>query len=174
MSYFDIALIVIIAGFGFYGLWRGIVYVLISLAGLVASLYLAVRYYDVGAAWLMSITGWQANFSKVIIFVISFIVINRLVVLIFWFINKALTAITHLPIIRGLDRLAGFLFGVVEGALTLGVIFYFIARFPLGESFMGWMSSSIIVPHTVTMAGVFLPLIPDALKTIRSTIEGLL
>ncbi|MFA7653632.1 MAG: CvpA family protein [Candidatus Magasanikbacteria bacterium] len=174
MTPFDIALIVIIAAFGLYGLWRGIVYVIISLVGMIASVYLAVRYYDVGANWLIAVTGWQPNISKVIIFVISFIVINRLVVLIFWFINKALTAITHLPIIRGLDRLTGFVFGAVEGALTLGVIFYFIARFPVGETFMGWVANSVIVPHTVTLAGVFLPLIPEALKALRSTIEGLI
>ena len=174
MTPFDIALLVIIVAFGLYGLWRGIVYVVISMVGLVASIYLATRYYSIGADWLINVTGWQPNISKVIIFVISFIVINRLVVLIFWFINKTLTAITNLPIIRGLDRLVGFVFGLVEGAITLGVIFYFISRFPVGTTFMGWVTSSVIVPKTVSLVGVFMPLIPDALKTVRSTIEGLL
>ena len=174
MTPFDIALLVIIAAFGLYGLWRGIVYVIISFVGMIASVYLATRYYEAGANWLINVTGWQPNISKVIIFVIAFIVINRLVVLIFWFINKSLTMFTHLPVIRSLDRLAGFVFGVLEGGLLLGVIFYFIARFPVGETFMNWMSASQVVPYTVKMAGIFLPLVPDALKAIRSTIEGLL
>ena len=88
MPYFDIVLVVIIVLFGLFGLWFGLIHTLGSLAGMVVGVFLASRYYEVGANWLMSLTGWGDNFSKVLIFIIAFFVINRLVGLVFWIVIK--------------------------------------------------------------------------------------
>lgn len=171
MSLFDLVLIIIIASFGLFGLWFGLIHTLGSLLGTVLGVFLATRYYEIAANWLMNITGWQANFSKVLIFVIVFFLINRLVGLAFWIIDKLLGFVTRLPFISGINRFLGLIFGLFEGAVGLGMIFYFIAKFPLSEWFMGKLGESIILPQLVGMANIFSPFIPEALKAIQNSID---
>ena len=171
MSLFDLVLIIIIASFGLFGLWFGLIHTLGSLVGTILGVFLATRYYEIAANWLMDITGWQANFSKVLIFIIVFFLINRLVGLAFWVIDKLLGFITRLPFISGINRFLGMLFGILEGAIGLGMIFYFIGKFPLSEWFMGKLGESFLMPHFVNMAKILLPFVPEALKTVQSSIE---
>ncbi|HRY37025.1 MAG TPA: CvpA family protein [Candidatus Magasanikbacteria bacterium] len=171
MSLFDITLIIIIGSFGLFGLWFGLVHTLGSLIGMILGVFLATRYYETMANWLMNITGWQANFSKVLIFIIAFFLINRLVGLIFWIIDKLLGFITRLPFINGINRFLGLLFGLLEGAIGLGMVFYFIGKFPLSEWFMGKLGESFLMPSLVNMANILTPFIPEALKAVQSSID---
>jgi len=173
MSIVDVVLIIIIMGFGLAGLWFGLVRTVISLLGSVLGIYLGARYYAPVADWLIATTGWNPNISRVVIFVISFILINRAVALAFWLLNKVITIITHLPIIRGVDRLLGLAFGLLEGSLVLSVFFYFIARYPLGQNFMNAVGESQVVAFLNKISAVVVPLLPDALKMMQSTIKGL-
>lgn len=172
LAYFDLALLLIIGGFGLFGLWFGLVHTLGSLMGTVAGVYLASHYYEGAANWLMSVTGWGQNFSKVLIFIIVFFIINRLVGLVFWIVDKLLSLITHLPFIHSIDRMLGLVFGILEGALVLGITFYFISKFPVGEMFMGWMTTSKIVPYLLKLASILWPLLPDALKAVQAVIPA--
>lgn len=171
MGLFDIILLIIIAGFAMFGFWFGLIHTLGSLLGTIFGAYLASRFYEPMAAWLVHITGWGENVSKVLMFVIAFIIINRLVGFAFWLIEKTTNIITFLPFIRGLNRFFGLLFGLLEGLVTLGLIFYFIERIPLSEHFMKWMVDSVVVPYTVSIAAILLPLLPDALKMLKSTVD---
>lgn len=173
ISYFDFALILIIGGFGLFGLWFGLVHTIGSLVGTVVGVYLAGSYYEPVANWLIKTTGWGANFSKVLMFIIVFFVINRLVGLVFWILDKFLSFFTNLPFIHSLDRLLGLVFGLIEGALGLGIIFYFIGKFPVGIKFMEWIAASKIVPSLVKMASILWPLLPEAVKSIQSVIPGI-
>lgn len=172
ISYFDLALIIIIAGFGLFGLWFGLIHTLGSLVGTIAGVYLASRYYEGAADWLISATGWGANFSKTLIFIIAFFIINRLVGLVFWILDKVLGLITRLPFINSINRLLGLAFGLLEGALVLGICFYFISKFPFGDSLIGWMGTSKIVPTLLKFASILWPLIPEAVKMIQSNLPA--
>ncbi|PIT88805.1 MAG: hypothetical protein COU29_00275 [Candidatus Magasanikbacteria bacterium CG10_big_fil_rev_8_21_14_0_10_36_32] len=172
MSFFDLVVVIIIGGFGLFGLWFGLIHTLGSLAGTVLGVYLAARFYEPLAGWLMQFTGWSGNFSKVIMFILAFIIINRLVGLGFWFVDKILSIITRLPFIKSINRLLGLAFGLFEGALVLGIIFYFIAHFPLSEWFMTNLSESEIAPSLTKMASILWPLLPDALKTVQTTVDS--
>ena len=87
MILFDLILLLILGGFVAYGLWFGLIHTLGSLLGMVVGVFLASRYYELGAGWLMNITGWGDNFSKVLIFIIAFFIINRLVGFCFWIVD---------------------------------------------------------------------------------------
>lgn len=173
MPYFDIVLVVIIAVFGLLGLFFGLIHTLGSLTGMLLGVFLAARYYEIGANWLISLTGWGGNFPKVVVFIIVFFLINRLVGLVFWVIDKILSIVTKLPFISGINRIMGLVFGVLEGAVGLGIILYFISRFPLGETFMNAFNASRIAPTLVHMAGVLMPLVPEGLRILQSTIDSL-
>jgi uncharacterized membrane protein required for colicin V production len=72
-----------------------------------------------------------------------------------------------------LNRFFGLLLGLLEGVITLGLIFYFIERIPLSATFMTWMAGSVVVPYTVSVAAILLPLLPEGLKMIKSSVDYL-
>lgn len=167
MSLFDIILLCIIAGFGLFGLWFGLISTLGSIVGTILGVYLASRWYVPVADWLIKTTGWSPNFSKVVIFIIVFLIINRLVGFVFYIVGKLLRVVTRLPFIKGLDRLLGLAFGILEGLIVLGIIFYFINKFPVSPKFMTMIAESKIAPYTLAVASLLWPLIPPALKSIK-------
>lgn len=154
-----------------FGFWFGLIHTLGSLLGTVFGVYLASRYYEPMAGWLINITGWGDNVSKVIMFIIAFMIINRLVGFAFWFFDKLAGFITHLPFINSLNRFLGLALGVFEGAVTLGMIIYFIERFPISEKFMEWLAESVVAPYLSSIASILLPLLPEALKILKSTVD---
>ena len=174
MSLFDIVLLIIIGGFALFGLWFGLVRTLGSLIGTVVGVYIAGRYYEPLANWIIHLTGWSENHVKVIIFIAAFLIITRLVGFVFWIISKFLSIFTQLPFIGGLDRMLGFIFGAVEGMLVLGVSFYFIARFPVNLPFMEGLAHSEVAPSLVRLASVVIPLFPQAIRILHSTVDNLI
>lgn len=173
MPYFDLFIVILLAGFGLFGLWFGFVHTLGSLLGTVVAIYLSSRFYDNLADWLINITGWGDNFSKVLMFILSFLIISRLVGIVFWLVEKFLGIFTKLPFIRGLNHLLGGILGLVEGIIVLGVSLYFIARFPLNGWLMDLIADSHITPYIISPIKILLPLVPDALQVIRSTVSNI-
>lgn len=170
MSLFDVILVIIISAFALAGFWFGIVHTVLSMFGMVVGIYLAARLYEPAAYWVIHLTGWGANFSKVLLFIILFFVINRLVSLVFWLLDKFLSIFTHLPIIRSVDRLLGLAFGALEGFFVLGIILYFVSRFPLSDNFMSALSASVVAPYATKIIQWLLPLLPPALRALKSLV----
>src|SRR3990167_126080 len=137
----DIILLVIIGCFGIFGLAFGLVQTLGSLIGTVMGVYLASRFYEQLAAWLSNLTGWTCNFPKVLMFIIAFVIINRLIGFLFFLIDKIFGIVTHLPFIKGLNRLLGLAFGITEGVIVLGIVLYIINKFPLSQDFMNALAA---------------------------------
>ena len=154
-----------------FGLWFGFFHTLGSLLGTIVGAYLASRYYEYMADWLVSITGWGENTTRVIMFIIAFFIINRLVGLVFWFIDKALKIVTRLPFIKSLNRFFGMLLGLAEGVITIGLIILFIERYPLSERIMEMLATSVVAPYTSLVAGILWPLLPDAFQMLQSTVD---
>jgi len=173
MSLFDLVLILIIAGFGLFGFWVGFVHALGSLVGTILGVYLASHYYTPVADWLIQTTGWGGNFPKVLVFILAFVIINRLVGLAFYFIDKVLSIVTRLPFISSINRLLGLLFGILEGALVLGIVFYFINKFPLGPQFMTSLGNSKVAPYVIGFASFLWPLIPGWLTSLNNSLKNL-
>lgn len=171
MPVIDIVLFVIIGGFGLAGLAFGLVHTLGSLVGTVAGAYLASRYYEPVANWLISITGWNANLSRVVIFILTFLIINRLVGFLFWIVDRALSIITRLPFIHSLNKILGLVFGVLEGAITLGLIIFFIERYPISPAVMNQLALSNVAPALSRLGNILWPLLPDALRLVQSSIN---
>jgi len=171
MSFFDVSLLVILSGFALFGLWFGLVHTLGSLVGTIFGAYIASRYYEVMAGWLMNITGWGDNVSKVIMFIFAFILINRLVGVAFWLVDRLLSIFTKLPGVRALNHVAGMILGLFEGALTLGLIIYFLERFPLGDTIMNSVASSFVAPYLTILGAILVPLLPEAIRLLHSSVD---
>lgn len=171
MAWFDLSLIIIIGGFALFGLWFGFVHTLGSLAGTLVGAYVASRYYEPMAQWLIHITGWQGNTARVVMFILAFIVISRLVGFAFWLVDRLLSVITRLPFISSINHLLGGVLGFFEGLLTIGLAIYFIERVPLSPEFMQMVANSKVAAQASRTANVFIPLLPDALNLLKSTVD---
>ncbi|OGH64862.1 MAG: hypothetical protein A2821_00070 [Candidatus Magasanikbacteria bacterium RIFCSPHIGHO2_01_FULL_41_23] len=159
------------AGFALFGFWFGFIHTAGSLMGTLAGAYLASRYYEPMAMWLTKITGWEGNIARVTMFIVAFFIISRLVGFAFWIVDRILSIITRLPFISSLNRLLGVGLGFIEGAMTLGLILFFVERFPLSEKIMTMIAESELAPKFRSVADVFIPLLPDALKLLKSTVD---
>lgn len=171
MQLLDIILLVIIGGFAMFGFWFGFFHTLGSLLGTILGAYLASRYYEPMANWLIGITGWNHNISRVLMFIIAFVIINRLVGFVFWIIDKLTSIVTRLPFINSINRFVGLALGAFEGMLTLGLIVYFIERFPLSERIMQMIAHSEVAAFVSRLAHLLIPLLPDALRLLQSTVD---
>ena len=171
MQFIDVVLLITIGSFALFGFWFGFIHTLGSLLGTVFGAYLASRYYEPMADWLVGITSWSQNGARVLMFIIAFVIINRLVGFIFWILDKVFGLVTHLPFIRSIDRIFGTILGLFEGVITVGLVFYFIERFPVSEKIMNAVAHSFVVPKTVAVATLLIPFLPEALKLLRSTVD---
>lgn len=173
MSWFDIIAIIVIVGFGFAGYWFGFVQSIGSLLGTVVGIFFAFRDYNIVANWITSHTGMNGNWLNVAVFAVLFIVTSHAVGLIFTLINRVLDLITTIPVIDSINSVLGFVFGLSQGVIILGITLYFISRFPLHPKIMEAIQTSRIAPFLDAFVGVFKPLIPDAIRSIKSTLQGL-
>lgn len=172
MQLVDVIIIIIIGAFGLFGLWFGFVHTLGSLVGTLLGAFVASRYYAPLADFLINFFNLQnTNTVRVAVFIIAFLIINRLVGFIFWIIDRLLSIVTHLPFINAIDRVLGAAFGILEGAITLGLIIFFIERIPLSAPIMNQLALSSIAPRLSGLASILWPLLPDAVRLIQSSID---
>ena len=171
MNFLDIIIIVIVAIFSLAGLWFGLFHTAGSLFGTVVGAYIASRYYETLAQWLVHTTGWGENLSRVIVFIGIFFVISRAIGVAFWLFGKVAGLILPIPFKKALNRFLGMIFGFFEGLLTIGIALYFIDKFPLSGSIMGAIGSSSFAPYAIDVASLLFPLFPEALRVLKSTVD---
>lgn len=171
MSGFDIGLVVLIGIFAITGFRLGAVHALGAVVGTVLGVYLGSRYYEPMAAFIGGLTGWEGNLPNVVMFIIAFIVINRLVGFAFYLLNKVFKIFTKLPFVSSIDKLLGLAFGILEGIITLSLIIYFLERFPISEKLMDAVAASEVAERLRGLAEVFIPLLPEGLTLLKSTVD---
>lgn len=171
MNILDIIIIIVVAIFALAGLWFGLFHTLGSLIGTVAGSYIASRYYETLAQWLMHTTGWGENLCRVIVFIGIFFVITRAIGVVFWLVGKVAGFILPIPFKKTINRFLGMIFGFVEGLLTIGIALYFIDKFPLSAHFMGSVGASLFAPYAIEVASLLFPLFPEALRVLKSTVD---
>lgn len=170
LTIFDLILILILFLFIAFGFALGLVQTFGALVGVIIGAWVAGRYYEPFSVWLDPILLGQSVAAKIVAFIILFVVINRLVGLVFWVINKIFNIISIIPFTKMLNRLLGALFGFLEGVLVLGLILYFVSKFPISEWFNGVLAASKVALWLIKMASILTPLLPEILRQIKSVI----
>lgn len=166
----DIVIFVIIFFFIFNG-WRGgLLRTVGSLIGLIVGVLIASRYYLALANWLLKITEWNGNFAKIVMFAAAFIIISRLVGLLFTHLINSFAIVRRLPLVGFLDGVLGLTFGLLEGVLLVGVLVYFMSKFPISPAVMKELTSSRIAPYCLKAGAILVPFIPDAVRTLPNTL----
>ena len=171
MSTFDICLLVILIGFAVSGLFKGIIRMVGHIVGLVIGAYIASHFYLNVYAWAKNIFNGHENIGKVLIFIILFALVTRLVILLFMLLEKLFKFIAVIPGSKYLNNLLGAVLGFLEGAWFVGLIIYVISRYTLISNFFGkQLTESVVAPVLLKIINIILPLLPEALKVLKSII----
>jgi membrane protein required for colicin V production len=142
LNVFDWILVAIIAVSSVFGLLRGFVKELLSLASWVAAFFVARLFSFKLSGFMMD---WidQPQFRVIAAFAILFaatLVVGAL-------INNVFSRLVSATGLTGTDRLFGMVFGVVRGGLLVVVMVSLLSLTPISND--QWWQSSLIIPHFI-------------------------
>ncbi len=171
MSYFDIALVVVLAGFVFNGLSKGLIRLLGNIVGLIVGAFIASRFYLQFYEWSQNFFGGREGLGKVISFIVVFVVVTMVVDWLFIILEKIFNVISIIPFTKTINRLLGGALGLLEGSLFIGLILFVASRYAwVGGLFGEHLVSSQVAPFFLKVVRLVMPVLPDALKALQSLI----
>ncbi|NCO23277.1 hypothetical protein COW09_01350 [bacterium (Candidatus Moisslbacteria) CG12_big_fil_rev_8_21_14_0_65_36_11] len=166
MSLCDLILFIILLGFVWFGFWYGLVQSLGGIISLLVGTIFASRLSAGLGKMIAPILGGHQNLAVMISFILIFALTHFIVALLLKLVDRFF----RLPVLSTFNRILGGVFGLLEGAFFIGLILYFSTKFPLGANWLKTLSDSIFAPHLIRFGEILLPLIPDAVKNIKSLI----
>jgi membrane protein required for colicin V production len=173
MSIFDLILAVILAIFVLKGLRKGLIRSLGHIVGLIIGAYVASHFYLVFFEWGKS-WAWVASHQatgKVLAFIIVFVIATRLTDFIFLLIEKLFNLIAIIPGSKYINNILGAVLGLLEGSLALGLIVFVASRYAIIGNFFGDnLTNSFIAPWLLKVVNIILPILPEALKALKSIV----
>jgi len=122
MNWLDIVIIVVIVLLGIAGLRQGMIRTVFGIAGLIGGIFLAGRYYDELAARLFPSGAIWGNIAAYAIIAIATLVVAGVIG---WLIAK----LVNFAALGWLDRVMGFILGVVIGGLLCAAILAIAVKF---------------------------------------------
>jgi len=159
----DYILLAFILVWALLGMKKGFLMSLGSMIGLVLAVLVASRFFPIVSGWIGG-----TNFSNIIAFIIIFSISIKLVSLVFWILGKIFEIVTILPFISTFNRLLGLILGLAQGIFVLSVLTYFVAKYPVNDWLLWQMSISPVADVLFKIAMVFVPLFPEAVKSLQS------
>lgn len=154
MVWIDWALLSVLLLSAVLGLWRGLVYEVISVAGWVAAFVLAQAYASDVAAWL-PMDGFSAPLQLAAGFAVVFMVAAFAGGLVAWVVKKLVESVGLRPV----DRVLGGAFGLVRGVVILLGVAVVVSMTPLQQG--AWQASRGAGVLSATLHEVK-PLLPEA------------
>ncbi len=135
------------------GLWRGLVYELISLAAWVVA-FVVAQWFAADVAKLLPMSGAGEGVRYAAGFVLTFVVALFVGGLLALLVKKLVTVVGLAPF----DRILGGIFGVVRGLLVLLAVAVVVAMTPL-KSALWWKESIGASTLTAVLKGL-IPVLP--------------
>lgn len=168
MSYFDLAILGIAGFFSLYGFWKGLVRMIMSAIAMVVGFLVAYLFNGEVADYLQKFLPWSQTVRKNLAFVLLLIIANRLVGLVFWFVDKIVGFIWRFPFINSLNRMLGLVLGFLESIVVLGVLLAFLFGNPSGAWLEQRLGASKISPLLIKLGSGFLPGVESAIGRAAS------
>jgi membrane protein required for colicin V production len=122
MNWLDIVIIVVIVLLGVTGLRQGMIRTVFGIAGLIGGIVLAGRYYDELAARLFPSGAIWGNIAAYAIILLATLLVAGVIG---WLIAK----LVNFAALGWLDRVMGFILGVVIGGLLCAAILAIAVKF---------------------------------------------
>jgi len=158
MNWLDIVIIVVAALLGIAGLRQGIIKTAFGIAGLIVGIVLAGRYYDELAALIFPAGATWANIAAYAIILIATLIVAGVIG---WFVAK----LVHIVLLGWLDRLVGFVLGVVIGGLLCAAVLAIVVKYYPGTETV--ISQSVLARFLMGGFPLLLALLPEEFDFIR-------
>ncbi|MCK5100538.1 MAG: CvpA family protein [Desulfobacteraceae bacterium] len=147
MNFFDIAIIIIISFCLIRGVFRGILFELASIVGVIAGFYGAYHYYQeftpLLGKWLTS-----EALTNVIVFFLLFSLILALVTVVAICLEKLLKVV----FLGWIDTTFGAVFGAAKGVLIVSVIYIILTT--LGPKDNAMITQSTLSPYVARVSSI--------------------
>jgi len=159
----DTILLVIIGAFMLFGFILGFIHTMGALLGALLGVIITMRIID---PVMDAVTFLQGGgmVLKVITFVVLFLIVSRLVGLVFWLVKKAF----HLfPFGKTIDRLLGGVLGFMEGVLITGAALFYGMTFVASEPVRAAVDKSEVAGFVTTAFGSVKFLIPESVRVLN-------
>jgi membrane protein required for colicin V production len=146
----DVIIIVMLLVCAVVGFFKGFVREIISLAGVI--------FGFLGASYFSYIVGNWLNFNSEYAGILYFIITFVLICLVFFIIAKITKKVIANIGLGCLDKLLGFLVGLLKGVLVIGALLYLIGILDIEKKFLkeeNIEKSILYVPVTKTSAIIF-------------------
>jgi membrane protein required for colicin V production len=142
MNIFDILILVILIAFTLKGLLRGLMKELCTLVGLIAGALLAFNFHQPLAVSMKS----SFSLPQQLCAILAFLAIFLLTILVFSLIGMVLSRYVKLMYVGGLNRVAGGLFGLIQGLIIVSLLVYALTLRPLPAGLDGHLEVSTLAP----------------------------
>jgi len=149
MNAVDLVLIFLLLLWALRGYWRGFFRESFGLIALIGGIAMAIQFAALGAGLLQQRFRIPAPVDAGIAFVAIFLVVHTLVNLLGVLFDRIAGAL----FLRGINRLAGAVFGAGKGAAILGLLLLFLHLFPLVPELDAQIMHSTIGRPLVNAAG---------------------
>lgn len=120
----DIIIIIVILFFAIKGLICGLIKEAAGIVAILAGLFVAINFSEWLSNWILEKGWFDPKYLEIISFTVIFLGIILLVIVMSKMLNKFADAIS----LNWLNKLAGFVFGGIKGALIVGGICYIAER----------------------------------------------
>lgn len=168
MSTTAIALIVI-AGFGILGFVTGLIRSLGSIVGIVVGSVVATNYYRAVGGFLLTFLGKNEFLAGMTAFILLFFITTAVVGFGFLLIDRFFKLAAVIPGLKALNKLGGLLFGLVEGALIVGVILNAYTQLPVIRATMPDISNAPVLQFLASSTKSVLPWLTNTLSETLPT-----
>jgi membrane protein required for colicin V production len=145
MNSLDLFILIFASIFFIRGIFRGFVFELITVAGLIIGYLVAITYLDILSSLLIR---FFPALPIAVCYIISFIVIFIVTNVVLRFVANVLTRTLKFAMLGWLNRLFGGLFGLVKGILILSILVFLVSFVPFSTQFIAMIGTdqSILFP----------------------------
>ena len=129
MQTYDILMLLVLVATGMFGFWKGMAWQIASLASLVVSYFVALKFADQLAPMISSHAPWNKFVAMLAIYIGTSFVI--------WMAFRLVAGVIDQVKLQSFDRQMGLLFGLAKGALLcIAITFFAVTILPQAQKDM--------------------------------------
>ena len=162
----DVILVAIISLFVLFGFMFGLVHTLGSLIGSILGTVIASRLIEPAFERFGAFLGGGAV-AKIVLFIVIFLLISRVIGLLFWIVEKILGIFAMVPFAKTFNRLLGAAFGFAEGVIVVGVVLFFALQYLPNDAVKAALEQSNLATVLIAATAAIQVMFPEGAKLVK-------
>lgn len=149
MNILDIIIGIVLLLFAFAGLRKGLIIEAFYLASIIIGLYGAMFFSDAMSNWLAEVINVEPQYLALVAFILTFI----LFIVLIRFVGRIISGLVEAIHLGFIDKIGGFIFGIVKGALLLSILIMVLNIFNISDAINNdTRKNSVLYPRIENIA----------------------